>query len=130
MSAIGLLDAGYLTFKHYLGDAALYHPRVRGRAHQRKARSRVFRRTRGALYYIMILALSLAYIIGKEMVIRHAAYLTPTSCSPPLILYLQLFVIKAICLYCMASAATSTILFMLGAYVIIRTRRPSTASSV
>ena len=134
MSAIGLLDAGYLTFKHYLGG--IPPCTIRGcEVVLTSAQSEIAGvpvALLGALYYIMILALSLAYIISKkEMVIRHAAYLTPTGLlASAYFVYLQLFVIKAICLYCMASAATSTILFMLGAYVIIKTRRPSTASSV
>jgi uncharacterized membrane protein len=70
----------------------------------------------GALYYLSIFIMSIAYLDTKNSKIL--------SIIPPLtvlgfiasiwFVYLQFFVIKAICIYCMVSAATSAILFILG----------------
>ncbi|MEK7494135.1 MAG: vitamin K epoxide reductase family protein [Patescibacteria group bacterium] len=128
VSALGLLDASYLTYKHYLGGVppcTLHGCEVVLTSAQSEFMGipiALF----GALYYATILLLSLAYIISKkEMVLRHTAYLTPAGfLASAYFVYLQLFVINAICLYCMASATTSTILFILGIYVIIKMRRP------
>lgn len=129
VSAFGLLDAGYLTFKHYLGGippCTLRGCEVVLTSPQSEIMGipvALF----GLLYYATVLLLSLAYIISKkESVLRYAAYFTPVGfISSVYFVYLQLFVINAICLYCMASAATSTILFALGVYVVIATRRQS-----
>lgn len=126
VSAIGLLDASYLTYKHYLGGVppcTLHGCEVVLTSPQSEIAG-VPVALLGALYYITIFALSLAYSISKkEMVILHAAYFTPAGFLASLyFIYLQLFVIGAICLYCMASATTSTILFILGMYIIMKMR--------
>ncbi|MEK7487729.1 MAG: vitamin K epoxide reductase family protein [Patescibacteria group bacterium] len=127
VSAIGLLDATYLTVKHYLGGIPPCTLRgcevVLTSAYNTIAGIPVA--LLGALYYATIFILSLAYIISKkEVVIRRASYLTPVGfLASVYFVYLQLFVINAICLYCMASAATSTLLFILGAYVVIVMRK-------
>lgn len=127
VSALGLLDASYLTYKHYLGGVppcTIHGCEVVLTSAQSEFMGipiALF----GALYYIVILLLSLAYLVSKkETVLRYAAYFTPAGfLASAYFVYLQLFVINAICLYCMASATTSTILFILGAYVVIKTRR-------
>ena len=130
VSAIGLLDATYLTVKHYLGGIPPCTLRgcevVLTSAYNTIAGIPVA--LFGVLYYMTILLVSLAYMISKkEMIIRHAAYLTPIGFIASIyFVYLQLFVINAICLYCMASAATSTLLFILGAYVVIAPRKQLT----
>lgn len=129
VSALGLLDAGYLTYKHYLGGVppcTIHGCEVVLTSAQSEIAG-IPVALLGALYYATILLLSLAYLFSKkEMVIRHAAYLTPAGFLASLyFVYLQLFVIGAICLYCMASATTSTILFILGAYVVAKERRPA-----
>lgn len=126
VSALGLLDAGYLTFKHYLGGVppcTLRGCEVVLTSPQSEIMGipvALF----GLLYYATVLLLSLTYIISKkEITLRYAAYFTPVGfISSVYFVYLQLFVINAICLYCMASAATSTILFVLGAYIAIKER--------
>jgi len=127
VSALGLLDAGYLTYKHYLGGVPPCT--IRGcEVVLTSAQSEIAGipvALLGALYYATILALTLLYIISKkEMVIRHTAYLTPAGfLASAYFVYLQLFVIKSICIYCMASATTSTLLFALGVYTVVKMRR-------
>lgn len=131
ISAIGLFDAGYLTFKHYLGGippCTLRGCEVVLTSPQSEIMGipvALF----GALYYTTIIALALAYLVSKkEIVLRYAAYCTPAGfLASVYFVYLQLFVINAICLYCMASAAVSTILFILGIYSIIALRQNSTS---
>ncbi|MBI5912936.1 vitamin K epoxide reductase family protein [Candidatus Azambacteria bacterium] len=129
VSSIGLLDAAYLTIKHYRGGVppcTIHGCEVVLTSAQSEIAG-VPVALLGALYYAAIFLLSLAYVISKkEKVLRHAAYITPAGfIASAYFVYLQLFVINAICLYCMASATTSTMLFMLGMYVIIKTRRTS-----
>lgn len=70
----------------------------------------------GAIYYFTILVLIIAYFdLKKEMILKLAALVTPIGFLASLyFIYLQLFAIKAVCLYCMISAAASTALFVLG----------------
>ncbi|MCR4322736.1 MAG: vitamin K epoxide reductase family protein [Candidatus Azambacteria bacterium] len=129
VSAIGLLDAAYLTAKHYQGGIppCTIHGCETVLTSAQSEVAGIPIALFGALYYGMILLLSFTYILRKkELFMRCVAYLTPAGfIASAYFVYLQLFVIKAICIYCMASATTSTILFILGIYVIIKTRRPS-----
>lgn len=133
-SAAGFADATYLTVKHYRGGVppcTIHGCEVVLTSAQSEIAG-VPVALLGVLYYATILLLSLAYIISKkEAVIRHAAYFTPAGfLASAYFVYLQLFVINAICLYCMASATTSTILFILGAYVVIKARRQAAEKAV
>lgn len=74
----------------------------------------------GIIYYGIILALSLDKI-------KRAALLTPIGfIASAYFVFLQLFIIKAICWYCMLSALSSALLFILGLWVLLR-RSPSTS---
>ena len=70
----------------------------------------------GAIYYLVIFALVIAYLdTKKEQVLYFTARFTSIGFLASLwFLYLQLFVIKEICLYCVISVFTSTTLFILG----------------
>lgn len=134
VSAIGLLDATYLTVKHYRGGippCTIHGCEVVLTSPQSEIAG-VPVALLGTLYYATILALMLAYMISKkETVVLHAAYITPAGfIASAYFVYLQLFVINAICLYCMASATTSTILFILGIYIIAKKRQPKAESAM
>ena len=127
-SALGFLDSTYLTIEHYRGgippcttegcEIVLESP-------QSKIAG-IPVAFFGSLYYLTLLILSIAYLDGKkDRLIRLASKLTPLGFIASLyFIYLQLFVIGAICQYCMASAGTSTILFITGLYIISKTRQP------
>ncbi|MEK7154145.1 MAG: vitamin K epoxide reductase family protein, partial [Patescibacteria group bacterium] len=70
----------------------------------------------GAVYYLTIFILGIAYFdTGRARVLKLAVSLTPLGLIASLwFLYLQLFVIKALCFYCLLSLVTSTLLFILG----------------
>ncbi len=85
----------------------------------------------GAFYYSAVFALILLYFIferradqkKKSFILSLAGKFTAIGFVVSLFfVYLQIFVIKAICTYCMASAFTSTLLFLLGV-VILRLQR-------
>lgn len=116
---LGFLDATFLTAEHYLGpllgcpifggcDKVLISPysTVGG------IPVAIF----GAIYYLAIFILGIAYFdTGRAWILKFAAGLTPLGLIASLwFLYLQLFVIKALCFYCIISLLISTILFILG----------------
>lgn len=128
VSALGFLDAAYLTVEHYRGS--IPPCTIKGcEIVLTSAQSEIAGipvALFGSLYYLALLILAIAYLDGKKSLINLAAKLTPLGFIASLyFVYLQLFVIHNICQYCMASAATSTLLFIAGMYIIIKTRRES-----
>lgn len=128
VSFVGFLDATYLTAEHYLGAIP---PCVLTRGCETVLTSEhsvIFGIPTvliGSIYYLSLFLLTVFYLdTKKEVAIRFAAYLTPLGfLASGFFVYDQLFVLKEICSYCMVSAATSTILFILGLFVIIKSSR-------
>ena len=125
VSLIGFIDAAYLAAKHYLGTpipcSLLEGCEV--------VTSSIYATIAGipialvgTFYYLTLFIASIAYTdTGRAGIIRMAAYTTIIGFLVSLLLlYLQLFVIKALCMYCLISLGTSTILFLLGVVVIKR----------
>lgn len=81
----------------------------------------------GAIYYLILLVLLLAYFDGKkEVFLRSAFWLTILGLLFSIyFLIIQAFVINAFCQYCLVSAGTSTILFILGMIALKKFRKPS-----
>lgn len=79
----------------------------------------------GALYYAGLLILTILFFdTGRTIFLKAAAYSTALGFAASLyFVYLQFFIIKALCLYCLLSAASSTILLILGFLVIHRIRQ-------
>lgn len=127
ISLIGFADATYLTVNHYAGGP-LYCP-----AFQKceKVTTSAYATIGGvplallgAAYYLTIFLLTTAYLdIGRPGILGWTARLTGVGfLASVYFVYLQLFVIRAICPYCMISAAASMLLFGLGLVVIYRDR--------
>ena len=122
LSAIGFLDATYLTMEHYRGSVppcAIAGCEIVLKSGQ----SAIFGvpvALFGVIYYLTILILSIAYLeSGKIAILRLASYLTIIGViASAYFVYLQLFVIGQICQYCMVSASTSTGLFGMGMYTL------------
>jgi len=79
----------------------------------------------GALYYLLLAVSAVAYLDTKKTyVMRYGSYLTfggfATSC---VLIGLQVFVLDALCLYCIFSATSSTALFILGVIILQKTKR-------
>lgn len=137
VSFMGFIDASYLSIKHFVGTP-LPCSVLRGCEEVTTSQYSVIGGVPvallGAIYYLAIFALIFGYLRGKrytssgndstiqkndDRMIKMAARLTIIGILASLwFIYLQLFVIKAICLYCMFSALTSSLLFAFGIYVL------------
>lgn len=123
LSAAGFLDATYLSVLHYYGisaqcllvegcDQVLSSPYASFGA--------VPLALWGVLYYAAVFVVSLLYLESRRTrYLFVAAYGTAIGFfASQVLLYLQIFVIKALCFYCLVSALIATLLFLLGIFVI------------
>ena len=121
VAAIGFLDATYLTIEHYRG--AIPPCTIEGcevvLTSEQAEIAGVPVALLGAIYYLLILILAIAYLDRQnQSVLRFAASTTIVGLvASAYFVSLQLFVIKSICQYCMISAGTSTLLFITGIYI-------------
>lgn len=120
LSAIGFLDATYLTVEHYGGNVppcSIAGCEVVLKSGQ-SAIAGIPVAVLGSIYYLVILILSIVFLeSGKMAILRFASSLTVIGIiASAYFVYLQFFVIGQICQYCMVSAGTSTGLFGAGIY--------------
>ncbi|MEZ4156410.1 MAG: vitamin K epoxide reductase family protein [Candidatus Paceibacterota bacterium] len=118
---IGFLDAAYLTVVHF-SDIPLLCGANSGcetvTTSVYSAIAGIPVALLGALYYIGLLFLTIFYLDRKNSTVMHLA-LRLSAIGLVASLYfvgLQLFVLKALCIYCMASAISSTTLFVIGLF--------------
>ncbi|MBI2436814.1 MAG: vitamin K epoxide reductase family protein [Candidatus Magasanikbacteria bacterium] len=128
VALIGFADATYLTVAYYSGLELICGLASACNAVTTSAYSRIGSipvALLGSLFYLSMIILSLAYIDTKSIVI--ARIRSWTTCigfgASFVFVYLQLFVIGIICTYCMVSAGTSTLLFILGVYSFFQMKR-------
>lgn len=116
---IGFLDASYMTVSHYTGTAVNCSI-TEGCDEVLSSKYSVILGVPmalfGMLYYLFILVTAFFYLeTGKKGALKILTFTTAFgflfSCW---LVYLQFFVIKSICQYCMLSAINSTILFIFG----------------
>jgi len=124
ISFVGFLDATYLTAQHYLGKIPPCFITTGCQTVLTSKYSVIFgipTALWGAIYYLLLFLISVLAIDIKATIIRFAAYLTPIGFLLSLyFVYLQIFVIKEICSYCLVSATTSTLLFIIGLFIIVK----------
>ena len=118
---IGFADASYLTAKHYNNEAVTCSLTQGCEAVTTSSYATIGPvpvALLGALYYLTIVLGSAMVLDTKNTrLLRMLSLFTSTGfLASVYFVALQLFVIKAICLYCMGSALTSTLLFALGIY--------------
>lgn len=118
-SLIGFIDAGYLTVAHYQHVSPTCSIVAGCDVVTTSKYSEIFGipvALLGTLYYLTIFILSLIYFdIRAYWVKKWMPYVTIVGLvASAYFVTIQLFILKSICLYCLASAATSTILFILG----------------
>ena len=123
ISGLGFLDAGYLTVKHYTGAPAtcsLLEDCEKVLSSSYATMGNVPVAVLGMLYYFAVLLIAVICLRTKnDRLLRVAAGFTTVGfIASSWFVYLQLFVIHAICLYCMMSAINSTVLFVLGFLVV------------
>lgn len=119
LSFIGFLDATYLTVQHYRGlppDCSLLKGCEIVTSSKYSEVAGVPIALPGALFYLSIFIFSFLYFdLENNRPLIYASWLTVAGFGVTLFLvYLQLFVLNAVCLYCMVSAGITTTLFMLG----------------
>ena len=117
-SLIGFLDATYLTIQHYRGfglDCGSLLECDEVMTSQYAVIGGIPLALLGTLYYLAIFLLTVAYYDRKHLyILSIIARLTILGFLVTLILiYLQAFIIRTFCFYCLLSALTSTGLFML-----------------
>ena len=131
---LGFLDATYLTVEHYRGDippCTVAGCEIVLTSGQNKIAG-VPVALLGALYYLTLLILAIAYLDRKNnLLIQLAAYGTIVGFAmSSYFVYLQLFVLNAICQYCMISAGTSTVLFIAGMFILSQFRSATKTSKI
>lgn len=120
LALIGLFDASFLTFSHYAGLPIPCGP-IGGCDVVTTSEYSFFFGVPlalwGVLYYGLLLVLSLIYLDkGKVSVIGAIAGITALGLAASLyFVYLQAMVIGAFCLWCLASAVVTTVLFITSA---------------
>src|SRR3989344_5483231 len=123
LSFIGFLDAAYLMIQHYRGlppDCSL----IKGCEVVTSSKYSEFAgipiALPGAIFYLSIFVLSFLYFdLDKLKPLTYASWLVIPGFGITLFLvYLQLFVLGAICLYCMVSAGITSTLFVVGLSII------------
>ena len=129
LSFLGFVDASYLTAKHYLGTpipCSILNgcDTVTTSVYSEIAGLPVA--LLGAIYYLGIFLICVFYLESKNT--RPLKFLaTGTTIAfifSLYLIYLQIFTIKALCLYCLISAFLSLILFMVGILIFKKYRTP------
>lgn len=116
LGLIGFLDAGFLTIEHYRAapvpcsiTEGCEEVLTSEYAQVRGIPVALF----GSIYYFSIMVFSFLFLTRRGPWLLYASVLSAAGLAASLwFVYLQLFVIKAICQYCMLSAADSTVLFL------------------
>lgn len=74
----------------------------------------------GAIYYFFMFILLMLFVDTKKnnALMLFARLSIIGLLTSAYLIYIQLFTLKAICIYCMLSATTSTILFLLSLYIL------------
>lgn len=127
LGLLGLLDTVYLTAQHYIGL-----PVICGVGHGCETvlsseYSSVFGISIalfGVLFYFSVIVASAMFMDTKNMVfLRFIALGSAIAFLASIFLvYIQAFVIGQFCVYCLTSAAISTLLFITSMYVVIKTK--------
>lgn len=128
VSFLGFLDAGYLTVEHFRGvppPCTILEGCEKVTTSEYSVIWGVPVALGGAIYYLAVFLLIILYFDRKnEIFLNLASYATIAGLlASAWFTYLQLFVIKAICLYCLFSALTSTTLFIFGMIILSYKRR-------
>lgn len=123
VSFLGFLDASYLALEHYRGVVPPCSIVVGCEIVTTSRYSLIFNipvALLGSLYYLTVLILTIAYFDTKlEPLIHLAAQITVVGFLGSLwFMYVQFFLLHAFCTYCIGSALSSTILFILGIRVL------------
>ncbi len=128
VALIGFIDASYLTAEHLLGGTPACTV-LEGceivTTSEYSTIGPIPIALLGSLYYLAVILGAVLFIDRKNKKVLKLVSLLPiagfaTSLS---LVYLMLFVLDAICIYCMGSALSSTTLFIVGIYILLKMRK-------
>ena len=122
-SGVGFLDATYLSVKHFVGSplsCSVLDGCGDVLASSYSVVGPVPVALIGSIYYALIFVFTVAYIdLRRSDVIVATAWFTAAGFIATLwFVYLQMFVIHELCLYCILSAVTATLLFVAGVRIL------------
>lgn len=135
ISAIGFVDAAYLTATYYRGalpTCGLVEGCETVLSSHFAAIGGVPIALAGSLFYLAVFLLIFAYVDTHRWIfVRLAVLLVSAGFLVTLfLLYLQAFVLKAYCQFCLLSAVTSTVLFVVGLLMLQQRQRTHKAGFV
>lgn len=122
ISFIGFLDASYLTISHYQREPLSCNNTISCDVVTTSSYSTIIGipvALLGAMYYIIAFFMAFyIYIEKKESFVLPLVSIVPIGLVASLwFIYVQLFILHEICMYCMISASASIFLFLLGMYM-------------
>ena len=127
LGLIGILDAGFLVYKHYTGGAlpcTIFEGCDVVTTSRYSAILGVPISVPGLLYYVYIFGMALAVLDKKNLnFLKYLFY--PSAVGLLFSVYLvaiQVFVLHSICMYCMISAVNSVLIFSIVAYLYFKFR--------
>ncbi|MBI2096625.1 MAG: vitamin K epoxide reductase family protein [Candidatus Sungbacteria bacterium] len=121
-ASLGFLDAAYLAAKYYNGtpvECSLLNGCEAVTTSPYAAIGGVSIALLGAIYYFVLLLLGFMYLDSpKRSTLLTLVAITAAGFLASLrFVYLQVFVIKALCGYCLLSALSTTVLFSISIYL-------------
>jgi len=123
IALLGLADASYLAIEHFKGEVPNCSIIEGCDVVTTSKYSVIFGvpvALLGAMYYFVMATLMLFWIDQrKNNVLRLASYFSFAGLGASFyFVYIQLFILNAICLYCMGSAVSSTLIFIFSMLVL------------
>ena len=121
---LGFLDSIYLTISHYSGSSvvcSVVHGCNEVLGSEYAVIFGIPLAVTGVVFYSLVIILSVAFLDERNsLFLKLLVGLTSAGFLASLwFVYLQAFVIHAFCLYCLGSAATSSLLFSLSMYIVV-----------
>ena len=122
VALLGFIDAVYLTTKYYSGNinCSVISGCQEVLSSQYSAIVGIPLALLGALYYLFVMIAAMLYIDSQNKWALKIIFIFPTIgfIFSIWLTYLQAYVIKAFCQYCILSALTSTLLFIMSLIII------------
>lgn len=123
----GFLDSSYLAYEHITNKVppcTILHGCEKVTTSQYATVGPIPIALFGSLYYLIFIAASSIFLLTaqKSLLKTVAIFSTVGFLVSSYLVYLQLIVIGAICIYCMFSVATSTFLFLAGMHYLFKSR--------
>jgi len=125
LAIIGFADSAYLTAEHVSGNlpsCSVIHGCDEVLTSDYATVGSIPTSAFGAGYYAVLIILMVAFLdTGKRLALHGAAWLTTGGFLASLyFVYVQAFVLRAFCQFCLLSALTSASLFVLGIIIMRR----------